>query len=185
MPKGFQSEHPNQTPADGAAFIASKLDAIAANPDVWAKTVFILNYDENDGMFDHVPPPVPPEGTFHEFVNGLPIGGGFRVPCMIISPWTMGGWVASQNFDHTSVLQFLEKFTGVPQPNMSEWRRRTFGDLTSTFHFDKVGRMPPVLPDTAGLLNLEKYAAANLPEPPIPSAEQQFPKQEIGLRKRI
>jgi phospholipase C len=56
---------------------------IAGNPDVWVKTAFILNYDENDGFFDHVPPPVPPESTPHEFVGGLPIGGGFRVPCII------------------------------------------------------------------------------------------------------
>jgi phospholipase C len=94
-------------PADGAAFVASKIDAIAANPDVWAKTVFILNYDENDGLFDHVPPPVAPQGTRHEIVRGSrPIGAGFRVPCIIVSPWTAGGWVCSERFDHTSVLQF-------------------------------------------------------------------------------
>jgi phospholipase C len=120
-------DYPNQlsirTPglhaADGAAFVASKIDAIAANPDVWAKTVFILNYDENDGLFDHVAPPVPPEGTPQEFVDGLPIGGGFRVPCIIVSPWTAGGWVCSQRFDHTSVPRFLEIFTGVREPNIS------------------------------------------------------------------
>jgi phospholipase C len=100
-------------PADGAAFVASKIDALAANPEVWAKTLFILNYDENDGIFDHVAPPVPPVGTPHEFVDGLPIGAGFRVPCILVSPWTTRGWVSSDVFDHTSVLLFLEKFTGV------------------------------------------------------------------------
>src|ERR1700678_2288783 len=73
IPTSFQSEHPNYMPADGAAFVASKINAIAANTDVWSKTVFILNYDENDGLFDHVPPPVPPAGTPGEFVGGLPI----------------------------------------------------------------------------------------------------------------
>ena len=107
-------------PAAGAAFIASKLDAIAANPDVWAKTVFIINYDENDGLFDHVPPPVPSAGEPLEFI-GRPAhrAGGFRVPCIIVSPWTVGGWVCSQPFDHTSVLQFLEQFTGVREPNIT------------------------------------------------------------------
>ena len=124
IPTSKQSEHPDYMPAAGAAFVASKIDAIAANPDVWAKTAFILNYDENDGIFDHVPPPVPPPGTPDEFVKGLPIGGGFRVPCIIVSPWTAGGWVCSEPFDHTSVLQFLEKFTGVREPNISDWRRR-------------------------------------------------------------
>ncbi len=138
IPTSFQSEHPDYMPADGAAFVASKIDAIAANPDVWAKTVFILNYDENDGLFDHVPPPVPARGTPHEFVGGFPIGGGFRVPCIIVSPWTAGGWVCSERFDHTSVLQFLETFTGVREPNITDWRRRTFGNLTSAFRFRDV-----------------------------------------------
>ena len=80
IPTSYQSEHPDYMPAAGEAFVASKIDAIAANPDVWAKTVFILNYDENDGIFDHVPPPTPGPGTADEFVYGLPIGAGFACP---------------------------------------------------------------------------------------------------------
>jgi len=185
MPTFGQSEHPDFMPADGAAFVASKLDAIAANPDVWAKTVFILNYDENDGIFDHVAPPVPPTGTAHEFVDGTPIGGGFRVPCIIISPWTAGGWVCSQPFDHTSVLQFLEKFTGVHEHNISKWRRQTFGDLTSAFRFGENAAEPPVLPDTSGPLSRARYEAANLPKPTLPGSDQSPPTQEKGERKRI
>jgi phospholipase C len=179
------SEHPAQMPAAGAAFIASKLDAIAANPDVWAKTVFILHYDENDGLFDHVPPPVPPAGTAQEFVDGLPIGGGFRVPCILISPWTAGGWVCSQPFDHTSILQFLERFTGVREPNISAWRRKTFGDLTAAFRFDEAASRPPVVPDTGAMLNMARYSAQNLPLPAIPGADQAAPEQEKGTRRRI
>jgi phospholipase C len=82
-------------------------------------------YDENDGLFDHVPPPTPKAGTTDEFIGGLPIGGGFRVPPIIISPWAAGGWVCSEPFDHTSHLRFLERLTGVAEPNVSEWRRRT------------------------------------------------------------
>jgi phospholipase C len=185
IPTSFQSEHPDYMPADGAAFVASKIDAIAANPDVWAKTVFILNYDENDGLFDHVPPPVAPEGTPSEFVQGLPIGGGFRVPCILVSPWTAGGWVCSERFDHTSVLQFLEGFTGIRETNISDWRRRAFGDLTSAFRFKDAQNKPPVLPDTSGPLSLAKYGAANLPGPVLPGAEQQQPKQEPGQRNRV
>jgi len=179
------SEHPDHMPAAGAEFIASKLDAIAANPDVWAKTVFILNYDENDGLFDHVPPPVPPEGTPSEFIGGLPIGGGFRVPCIIVSPWTAGGWVCSQPFDHTSILQFLERLTGVREPNISPWRRQTFGDLLSAFRFGEPASAPPLLPDTGGHLHMARHAAANLPAPVFPTGGQQAPAQERGTRKRI
>jgi phospholipase C len=179
-----QSEHPDFMPAAGAAFVASKLDAIAANPEVWAKTVFILNYDENDGIFDHVVPPTPPEGTAKEFVKGLPVGAGFRVPCIIVSPWTAGGWVCSQPFDHTSVLQFLEKFTGVKEPNITDWRRQTFGDLTSAFRFDGDKAPPQPLPDTGGPLSLARFEAAYLPKPTLPGAEQKPPVQEKGQRKR-
>src|SRR6204780_4947174 len=175
IPTSYQSEHPDYMPADGAAFVAAKIDAIAANPDVWAKTAFILNYDENDGLFDHVAPPFPAEGTPQEFVGGLPIGGGFRVPCIIVSPWTAGGWVSSQRFDHTSVLQFLETFTGVREPNISEWRRHTFGDLTSAFRFGEAGTKPPTLPDTSGPLSLARYGAGNLPKPTFPGNDQQPP----------
>ena len=185
IPTGFQSEHPAFMPADGAAFVASKIDAIAANPDVWAKTAFILNYDENDGLFDHVPPPVAPNGTVHEFAEGLPIGAGFRVPCILVSPWTAGGWVSSERFDHTSVLQFLEAFTGVREPNISDWRRRSFGDLTSAFRFRDTPLKPPVLPDTSGTLSFAKFGAANLPTPILPGGRQTPPKQEKGNRNRV
>jgi len=111
--------------------------------------------------------------------GGLPIGRGFRVPCIIVSPWTMGGWVSSQPFDHTSVLQFLEKFTSVREPNISEWRRRTFGDLTSALRFVEPGKKAPVLPDTLGTLNLAKYASENLPKPTLPGAEPL--RKEHGL----
>ncbi len=185
MPTSYQSEHPDYMPADGAAFVASKIDAIAANPEVWAKTVFILNYDENDGIFDHVAPPSPAPGTPREFVQGEPVGAGFRVPCIIVSPWTAGGWVCSQPFDHTSVLQFLEKFTGVTEPNISDWRRKTFGDLTAAFRFDQVNLQPPTLPDTTGQLSLAKDEASQLPKPVLPSAGQRAPRQEKGTRKKV
>ena len=178
IPTAYQSEHPDYMPADGAAFVASKIDAIAANPEVWGKTVFVLNYDENDGIFDHVAPPVPPRDTPQEFVKGLPIGGGFRVPCIIVSPWTAGGYVCSQPFDHTSVLQLLEEFTGVREPNISEWRRRSFGNLTSALRLQNARAGAPLLPDTSGPLGLARYESAKLPRPVLPGENQQLPKQE-------
>lgn len=185
MPTSTESEHPDRMPAAGAAFVARKIEAIAANPEVWAKTVFILNYDENDGLFDHVAPPVPPRHTPGEFVNGVPIGGGFRVPCIIVSPWTAGGWVCSQPFDHTSVLQFAEKVTGVAEPNITAWRRKTFGDLTAAFRFSGNKAGPPKLPDTIKQLELARRDAGRLPRPKIPHAGQVPPAQETGSRKRV
>ncbi|WP_333740904.1 alkaline phosphatase family protein [Streptomyces sp. IBSBF 2806] len=183
IPPGHQSEHPDFLPAAGAAFVASKIEAIAADPAVWAKTAFILNYDENDGLFDHVPPPTPPAGAPGEFVAGLPIGGGFRVPAIIVSPWTVGGWVASEAFDHTSALRFLERLTGVEEPNISAWRRGAFGDLTSAFRFESARPLAPALPDgTAEQLLKAQEEVATLPAPTLPGAEQTFPSQEPGRR---
>lgn len=185
MPPSFQSEHPDYMPADGAAFVASKIDAIAANPEVWAKTAFILTYDENDGIFDHVAPPTPPAGTPREFVQGLPVGGGFRIPTIIVSPWTAGGWVSSQPFDHTSSLRLLERLTGVREPNISDWRRNTFGDFTSVFRFDDAKAKPPVMPDTSGPLVLARNETTMLPKPAISSRTQSVPVQEQGSRQRV
>ncbi|TDE15979.1 alkaline phosphatase family protein [Jiangella asiatica] len=190
-----QNEHPNQgMPAAGAEFIAGKIDAIAANPDVWAKTVFVLVWDEHGGMFDHVLPPTPPPGTPDEFVTltsptgieggGLPVGAGFRVGCIIVSPWTAGGWVCSEPFDHTSNLRLLEQVTGVRSPNISQWRRHTFGDLTSAIRFRDRPARPPNLPGATAGVALAHYEVANLPEPVAPN-DQVPPKQEPGRRPVI
>jgi phospholipase C len=184
MPPRSASEHPDHMPAAGAAFVAKLIDAMAANPKVWAKTALIINYDENDGIFDHVAPPTPPAGTAQEFVRGLPIGGGFRVPCIIVSPWTAGGWVCSQPFDHTSTLRFLEELTGVREPNISDWRRQTFGDLTAAFRFDSVKTARPTLPDAVGALAMAEEQAARLPHPAAPQSGQVVPIQEAGKRNR-
>ncbi|WP_163510890.1 alkaline phosphatase family protein [Fodinicola acaciae] len=181
----YESEHPDYIPAAGADFVARKIEAIASNPRVWRKTAFVLNYDENDGLFDHVVPPTPPAGTPHEFVGGLPIGGGYRVPLVIVSPWTAGGWVATETFDHTSCLRFVEKLTGVEEPNISDWRRKTFGDLTSAFRFRSPRPYPPRLPDTRRKLQEAQYEVANLPAPTLPGADQTPPKQEPGTRPHI
>jgi phospholipase C len=193
-PSGFD-EHPASTPAAGATFVAGKIDAIAANPDVWAKTVFILSYDENDGLFDHVVPPTPPPGTPDEFVfktsntgvagGGFPVGLGFRVPCIIVSPWTIGGYVNSEVADHTSQLLFLERITGVKETNISDWRRSTVGDLTSAFRFERDIRPAPQLPDTVGAANLAQFETSQLPMPPFPGGAQTMPTQEKGNRPHV
>ena len=130
-----QTEHPDYYPAAGAEYIASKLDAIASNEDLWHKTLFILTYDENDGLFDHVPPPVAPRGTPGEYVRGEPIGLGFRVPAVVVSPWSAGGHVCSDVLDHTSLIRIIEKRFGVTEPNISAFRRRTCGDFISALRF--------------------------------------------------
>ncbi len=179
VPTSGKSEHPAYLPASGANFIASKLEAVAANRELWNSTLFVLNYDENDGLFDHVVPPLPPAGTPDEFVGGLPIGGGIRVPCILISPWTVGGWVATEKFDHTSVLQLLERVTGVRESNISQWRRQTFGDLTSALGMGGDRRhAAPRLPGTIHQFWEAEYEVETLPPATVPGADQTPPKQD-------
>ncbi|WP_019832906.1 phosphocholine-specific phospholipase C [Sphingomonas sp. PR090111-T3T-6A] len=145
VPQMQMSEHPDAPPAYGQMLTGALIAALAANPKVWAKTVFILNYDENDGYFDHMVPPMaatqPHFGASTvslrgEEYKGVPVGLGPRVPMLIVSPWTRGGWINSQLFDHTSVLRFLERRFGIAEPNISPWRRSVCGDLVTAFDFD-------------------------------------------------
>jgi phospholipase C len=185
VPNPSACEHPDFRPADGAKFIADRINAVAANPQLWAKTVFIINYDENDGLFDHVVPPLPPSDTPNEFVGGQPIGGGYRVPCIIASPWTVGGWVATERFDHTSCLRFLEWFTGVREPNISAWRRNTFGDLTSALRLDQPpSTQPAQFPGVDGEV-IRANATDLLPQPVIPANPQTQPVQTPGTKPQV
>ncbi|HEV7973509.1 alkaline phosphatase family protein [Amycolatopsis sp.] len=176
-----QTEHPNWMPAAGAQYIASKVDAIAANPDVWAKTAFILTYDENDGYFDHVLPPTPPAGTPDEFIGGVPIGLGFRVPTIIVSPWTAGGYVNSNTFDHSSLILLLEQRFGVREPHISDWRRKTVGDMTAAFRFDKPRAKFPTdnaqlkYPATVTKLRAAQVQVRDNPAPGVPTGPQHLP----------
>ena len=172
------SEHPGpSSPAQGADYIARVLDCLTANPETWAKTALLVMFDENDGFFDHVPPPAPPHrdssgkvfggstvdttGEYHLVRNpvdakserddlmGRPYGLGPRVPLYVISPWSRGGWTNAEVFDHTSVIRFCETRFGVMEPNISPWRRAVCGDLTSCFDFKTPNRAVMRLPETA------------------------------------
>jgi phospholipase C len=178
-----QSEHPAYYPAAGAEYVASKLDAIAANEELWRTTLFILTYDENDGLFDHVPPPTAPHGTHGEFVGGEPVGLGFRVPAVVVSPWSAGGHVCRDVLDHTSLIRIIEKRFVVPEPNISAWRRQTCGDFTSALSFGRAAAGYPRSPAAlslaaaqAGLLAAQQEVFAN-PAPQVPAANQPLPRQ--------
>jgi len=228
-PESF-SDHPSAA-WFGAWYVSEVMDILTKNPEVWKKTIFILTYDENDGYFDHVAPftasdPRKPStgktsagiDTRVDFVTrdqelqrgGFPekyeressIGLGFRVPLLIASPWSRGGWVNSQVFDHTSTLQFLEKFlqakTGkkIEEPNISNWRRTVCGDLTSVFrpYEGEVLKNPSFLAKDDFMEGIHKSKFKKLPsyhlltEQEIASINQNpyasllMPQQERGIR---
>jgi phospholipase C len=175
MPESLTySEHAPYAVDAGEWYVNQIFSALAANPEVFNSTVLILNYDEEGGYFDHLPPPSAPPGTAGEIVSGRRFGLGTRVPMILVSPWTRGGRVCSQVFDHTSVLRFLETWTGVQEPNISAWRRQTCGDLTSAFDFANPDFSIPNLPP-APFTN-----SVGVAQPP--PAAQWLPVQEPGVR---
>jgi phospholipase C len=196
-PAGYD-EHPPAPPFLGEWFTDQVLQTLLSNPDVWSKTVLFHMYDENDGFFDHVDPPVAPPGTEGEYLTvsplpdaaqGIagPIGLGFRVPMLVVSPFSRGGHIASTTYDHTSQLRFIEERFGVRAPNISTWRRETVGDLTGTLHTSTSDASPPKLPptrDDKALLASKGCSegdlleiATNQPPYPVPS-QQRMPTQE-------
>jgi phospholipase C len=220
VPSANFSDHAG-TPWYGAWYLSEAVDILTKNPEVWKKTIFILTYDENDGFFDHLPPftaPNPKDPSKGMVSKSLDVsaeyvkkgqtsrestvGLGFRVPMVVVSPWSRGGYVNSQVFDHTSSIQFLEKFlshkTGkkIYEDNISSWRRSLCGDLTSVFrpyNGEKIALPKPVeripfiesihkaqfakVPDQFQQLDADMIAdAVKNPKSPY------LPKQEKGIK---
>ena len=173
MPPLAECEHPAAPPGYGEYFIHSILSALVSNPAVWAQTVLFVTHDENGGFFDHVPPLTPPPGTEGEWLTGNlpaaaggitgPVGLGFRVPALVISPFSRGGYVCSQLFDHTSLLRFIETRFGVEVPNLSPWRRSVTGDMTAALALSRpADPSVPALPATSlGPTSLAEQAVLN------------------------
>jgi phospholipase C len=213
VPPEHYSDHPSSA-WYGTWYVSECLDILTKNPEVWKKTIFVLTYDENDGSFDHVPPFVAPHPTrddsgkvskgidttdeyltleqdlkhtdAHEAREGS-IGLGFRVPLVIASPWTRGGWVNSEVFDHTSSLQFLERFIQtkwkktVKETNITDWRRTITGDLTSVFRpYNGEPVAQPAFQDKNQVIeDIHKAKFKGLPKP---AGLPYTPFQEKGTR---
>jgi phospholipase C len=198
-------EHPSWPANYGAWYVDQVLQILTSNPEVWSKTVLLINYDENDGFFDHVAPPFAPASSANglstvattneiytgngqysagEYSNG-PYGLGPRVPMIVVSPWSKGGYVCSQVFDHTSVIRFIEKRFGeshnLGESNITPWRRAVCGDLMSAFNFEHPNEAIPALTSTAGYTPANNAYANGyiIPQPPLVQA---VPAQEPGVR---
>lgn len=200
------SEHPGpSSPVQGGWYAQSVLEALTADPEVWSRTVLLLTFDENDGFFDHLPPPSAhsigldgqPAGAStvddrrdrHSGSSPLdrnwPYGPGPRVPMTVISPWSRGGWVCSETYDHTSIIRFIEARFGVMEPNISPRRRAICGDLTRCFDFATPNdtRLPaaPILSRREA--DAVRRAQEQLPQIAAPRGRNgQLPVQPAGIR---
>jgi phospholipase C len=184
------TEHPGFSGAVSGEIVARQIvEALISQPKTWARTALFITWDENGGFFDHVAPPTPPKGTKGEFLttsrlpqvaSGIrgPVGLGFRVPMLVVSPFSRGGLVCPDVFDHTSTLRFLETRFGVEVPNLTPWRRGVTGDLTSAFNFAAPPRVSrPSLPRPV------QAAPCSSTTPVVPNSHS-MPHQEHGKRRR-
>lgn len=97
--------HPHGDLRNGEVFLNRVYDAVTSGPN-WKNTLLVINFDEWGGFFDHVPPtaaPIPPADA----AAGSDGYRGFRVPALVISPWSPRGSVTSDLYDHTSVLKLI------------------------------------------------------------------------------
>ncbi len=179
-PAGY-TEHPSYTPDYGAHYVNTVLQTLFSNPALWKNTALFITYDEHDGFFDHQLPPYPEASVTDEYIGGLPIGPGTRVPMLICSPWTRGGYVDSNVYDHTSMLQFLAAWTGVKPANVTPWRASVTGDLTTAFDFEhpdfSIPGSIPTLDQTWALTRLTGGSTT-----PPAEGDQKMPAQESGTR---
>jgi phospholipase C len=195
------TEHPNWEPDYGTWYVSQVINTLAAHPEVWSKMALFITYDEEGGFFDHLVPPTPPatraEGlstvaVTNEIFPGSPdhpagpYGLGVRVPMIIVSPWTRGGWVNSELFDHTSLIRFLERRfargrADLVESNITPWRRAVAGDLTSAFDFKTPNASRRV--DLPGTGDLKPADLTRQPDQvPVPPADGKLPAQERGVR---
>ncbi len=114
------SEGEYQDDQVGEAFTASVFEAAAASPQ-WSRMLFVITWDEGGGFYDHVPPPpavapddIPPDIHVPPDEPGGYDRYGFRVPCLVASPFAKPGYVSSVVYDHTSILATIERKWNLP-----------------------------------------------------------------------
>jgi phospholipase C len=180
-PAGY-CEHPSYTPDYGAHYVNTVLQTLMSNSAVWNSTALFVTYDEHDGFFDHQLPPFPETSVTDEYISGQPIGPGPRVPMLICSPWTTGGYVDSNVYDHTSMLQFLAEWTGAAKPgNVTPWRSSVVGNLTAAFDFANPNfTIPTNIPTLAQTWALTQLTGGSTTPPA--EGKQSMPVQETGTR---
>ncbi|MEA2395505.1 MAG: phospholipase [Solirubrobacteraceae bacterium] len=118
-------DHPHGDIRSGEAFMARIYRAVTRSPN-WSRTVLVFNFDEWGGFFEHVPPPaapIPPADALAGNQDGL---RGFRVPCLLVSPFAHRGHIATSVYDHTSILRMIESRWSLRSLTV---RSRTANDL--------------------------------------------------------
>lgn len=143
------SEHPPYQPKDGAWLQQQVVNALV-NSKSYNTSALLISYDETGGWGDHVTPFHSPKDTAGEWMQDpyntygdVYTGPGFRLPFYIVSPWTRGGHVYTENADHISQIKFLETWLAAKGKNVKTaqipaWRRANMANLVKAFDFAHV-----------------------------------------------
>jgi uncharacterized repeat protein (TIGR01451 family) len=138
IPDGAASDHPSGNKGDGPSWVASLVNAIGESP-FWSDTAIIVTWDDWGGWYDHVPPPI--RGTnSYEY--------GFRVPLIVISPYSKAAYISHQQNDFGSVLKFIEEVFSLAEidPSVGYADSYALGDLSDFFNFNQTPLPFTVIP---------------------------------------
>ena len=103
----------------GEHFVSTVVGSLLNSP-AWDRTLLVWTYDEHGGYYDHVPPPaaIPPDDIPPDITATDQPGGydryGFRVPTVVVSPYSKPHFVSHTVYDHTSVLKTIERKWNLP-----------------------------------------------------------------------
>jgi len=138
-------DHPHADIRNGEAFLNRVYQAIISSPN-WSNTVLVINFDEWGGFFEHVPPPtavIPPADLAAGNQDGRL---GFRVPCIVISPWARRAYVAPEIYEHSSILRMIEWRWNLPVLTVRDQTAQNLAqllDFSQTNYFAPQFAMPP------------------------------------------
>jgi phospholipase C len=133
---GSNDDHPYADIRRGQAFV-SEIVAAVVNGPAWASTALVITYDEWGGFFEHVLPPRLPDDhdTGPDGVDDH-AQAGFRVPCIVVSPFARRGHVGHLQYDHTSILKLVEWRWGLPPLTKRDTAARNLGESFDFTHPD-------------------------------------------------
>ncbi len=144
-----QDEHPGlgNSVQVGAAYTKKLIDALMSS-SAWKDSVFILTFDEGGGLYDHVPPPtgvpspdgIAPKDLFSTDATGDFTRYGFRVPLMVVSPFTKAHYVSHTSTDFTAIVKFIETRFNLPALTK---RDAAAADMSEFFDFSNPPYMTP------------------------------------------
>lgn len=155
------------------ALVAEAVNKIAASP-YWAQSAIIITWDDSEGAYDHVPPPVYSYGP-----DGSPISDGPRVPFILISPYARTGYIAHAPGNHASVVKLADLlFSRTPLALLPDERRaRALGE--KEFHQKNLGPQDALTPNITDLTDAFSVSRLLGKTPPLSPDYAQIPESLV------